>query len=536
MQKLAKSFKPEELIEIIVKRRWFIIIPFCLSILIGIYLAFTLPRIYGAGTLILVEPQRVPTSYVQPLVSSGVADRISTISQQIMSRSNLEKIISEFKLFSDPGQENMFMEDKIESLRKRITVTLTRARGESDAFSISFKGKYPEKVVKVANALATYFIDENLKVREAQAVGTNSFLETELSAKKNELEKLEEVLKQYRQKYMGELPEQLETNLRVLDRLEEQMGKKQEVLRDLRNSLIMLNNQQDAFQSTALNDSMFMNGSDQMDSLGDEGSEDLSQLNEQLNRLKLKYTDRHPDVVHLKRLIAKIEEKQKAEEAIEETEPESVPDKENMPELGFADLQSIQKEEMNRDIHNLRSEIDELNKEMQIIQKRVGNTPNREQELLSIKRDYENMNDSYNSLLKRKLEAEIAVNMEKQQKGEQFRILDYAQLPEKPISPNMNILFLFSLAGGLGVGCGLIFLLEYFNTSFRSPEDIESFLGIPVFATLPVIYHPEDLKKQRVNKFLSVLFIAISFILFSGFAILTFKGVEHTKELISRFI
>jgi hypothetical protein len=146
------------------------------------------------------------------------------------------------------------------------------------------------------------------------------------------------------------------------------------------------------------------------------------------------------------------------------------------------------------------------------------------------------MNNSYNSLLGRKLEAEIAVNMEKQQKGEQFRILDYAQLPEKPISPNMKILFLFALAGGLGVGCGLIFLLEYFDTSFSSPEDIEPFLGIPVFATLPVIYHPEELRKQKVDKFLSILFIAISVVLFSGFAILTFKGVEQTKELVSRFI
>jgi len=536
MQKLTKSLKPEEILEIVVRRRWFIIIPFCLSILIGIYLAFTLPRIYGAGTLILVEPQRVPTNYVQPLVSSGVDDRVSTIQQQIMSRSNLEKIISEFKLFSDPGQENMFMEDKIEGMRKRITVNLTRAKRGSEAFSISFKGRYPEKVVKVANTLATYFIDQNLKARESQAVGTSSFLETELNLKKKELEKLEEVLKQYRQKYMGELPEQLETNLRVLDRLEEKIGKKQEALRDLRNSLVMLNNQQEAFQSTAINNSMFMDGSEQMANFGEEGSEDLSQLNEQLNRLKLKYTDRHPDVVHLKRLIAKIEEKQKAEEAIEETEPESVPDKENMPEMGFADLQSIQKEELNRDIHKLRSEIDVLNKEIQMYQKRVENTPNREQELLSIKRDYENMNDSYKSLLKRKLEAAIAVNMEKQQKGEQFRILDYAQLPEKPISPNMKILFLFSLAGGLGVGCGLIFLLEYFNTSFRSPEDIESFLGIPVFATLPVIYHQEDLRKQKVDKLLSVLFIAISVVLFSGFAILTFKGVEQTKELVSRFI
>ena len=140
--------------------------------------------------------------------------------------------------------DNMFVEDKIASMRKRIKVNLTRVRGSSDAFSISFQGKYPEKVMKVANALATYFIDQNLKVREAQAVGTSSFLENELDVKKKELEQLEENLKQYRLKYMGELPEQLETNLRILDRIQNQINKKQEAVASIRNNMVILNNQQ----------------------------------------------------------------------------------------------------------------------------------------------------------------------------------------------------------------------------------------------------------------------------------------------------
>jgi len=519
--------KPEDIIEIVLKRHWFIIIPFCLSVLIGIYLSFTLPRIYQAGTLILVEPQRVPSNYVQPLVSSEVGDRVGTISQQIMSRSNLEKVISAFKLFSDPGQENMLIEDKIEFMRKCISIKLTSKRG-SEAFSISFKGGHPEKVMNVANALANYFIDQNLKVRASQTLGTSSFIESEMNLKKKELEELENVLKQYRQKYMGELPEQLDTNLRAIDRIEEKISGKQEALRNLRNSLVMLDNRQQAFQNT--------DGSEQMDSLGDEGSVSLSQLNQRLNRLKLKYTDRHPDVVQLKAMIAKIEDKEKAKETIEGIDPEQAADKENMLNMSFVDLQAVQKKEMNRDIYKLKSEIDELNKELQQYQKWVENTPKREQELLSIKRDYHNISSSYNSLLKRKIEAEIAVNMEKQQKGEQFRILDRAQLPQKPISPNMKGLFLSTLAGGLSIGCGLIFLLELFNTSLRNPENVESFLDIPVFATLPVIYHPEDIKKQKADKVLTVLFIAIAFVLFSGFAVLTFKGVEQTKEFVSRFI
>ena len=96
---------------------------------------------------------------------------------------------------------------------------------------------------------------------------------------------------------------------------------------------------------------------------------------------------------------------------------------------------------------------------------------------MTFQRDYENTQESYNSLLNRKLEAEIAVNMEKKQKGEQFRILDRAVLPQKPISPDMRKLFLFSVAAGLGLGGGLIFLLDFMNTSLKQPKDYETELG-----------------------------------------------------------
>ncbi|MEE9117687.1 MAG: Wzz/FepE/Etk N-terminal domain-containing protein, partial [Calditrichia bacterium] len=98
---------PEQIIELALKHRWFIIIPFCLSMIVGIFLVFKLPKIYSAETLILIEPQRVPTAYVQSLVSIDISSRISTMKQQILSRTNIEKIIDEFKLLSGPEYENV---------------------------------------------------------------------------------------------------------------------------------------------------------------------------------------------------------------------------------------------------------------------------------------------------------------------------------------------------------------------------------------------------------------------------------------------
>ena len=164
----------------------------------GMFLSIKLPKIYEASTLILVMPQRVPSNFVQSIVTTDIDSRINTISQQILSRSNLKKVMEEFDLFSDPKYSDMFLEDKYADLRERINVEVNRAdrRKEADAFSISFKGPEPKTVMAVTNRLAGSFIDENLKVREAQAMGTSDFLAAELITKRKRLEEVEQKLRE----------------------------------------------------------------------------------------------------------------------------------------------------------------------------------------------------------------------------------------------------------------------------------------------------------------------------------------------------
>ena len=154
----------------------------------------------------------------------------------------------------------------------------------------------------------------------------------------------------------------------------------------------------------------------------------------------------------------------------------------------------------------------------------------------SLERDYNNIRASYDILLSKKLEAAVSVNMEKKQKGEKFQILDPARLPEKPVFPNMNILFLLTLVVGLNIGLGVILLLEYMDTSFRSPKDIESDLGFSVLATIPLIYDQKYKRRQRMNQVFSVVSIMFSFILLSAFAVLSFIGVDRTIELLNQFM
>jgi polysaccharide chain length determinant protein (PEP-CTERM system associated) len=509
--------------------RWFIIVPFCLVIGIGSYLAVTLPKTYEATTLILVQPQRVPERLVTPVVSSSdLESRISTISQQILSRSNLEKVIERFRLFSGSSQGEMLMEDKIASLRQRIKIEVSRtsSRRDAEAFSLGFRDGDPSMAMKVTNGLATFFIDENLKMREGQAVGTSDFLEAELQSMRKRLEEKEQALKDYRQRNMGELPEQLQANLNLLDRLNAQLSQSQASLRTAQISLAALESEDRVRQSISVSvagQGTTPTGRESEDAMT------LPQLKERLATLRSNYTDQHPDVVRLRTRI----EKMQAEGASKPTLPaaDAPPSRLLRPES------ANQRVMIEGTIRVLEAEIGRIVREIREIQKKVDATPNREQELLTFHRDYENIKSSYNSLLNRKLEADISVNMEKKQKGEQFQIIDSARLPEKPVSPDPKKLFMITVAVALGLGCGLVFLLDFLDSSIRRVDELEENFGLPVLATVPRIFSSRDRSLNRLNRYATTFSLIIAFTLTAGFAALCFLGgVEPVVGILRQYM
>jgi polysaccharide chain length determinant protein (PEP-CTERM system associated) len=489
-------------------------------------MAITLPKIYEATTLILVEPQSVPANFVREIVSTDVDSRITTIQQEILSRTNLEKIIDKFGLFSGPGFENMFMENKVASLRNRIDVGVSRTRRGPNTFSISFIDANPEAAMKIANGLATLFIDENLKIREAQALGTSNFLEDELETMRKRLQDVEEKLRAYRARHRGELPEQLESNLRILANLQQQLSDSDERLSDEKNRLIEIENQIQARKELLSTSTTIQSETNELVT--------LEQLRKQLANLETSYTGRHPDVIRLRDKIANLEAKYQSETRNSADRPKA-----DVSETQAAFMtdnilreQIKQQSEIKMAIKDLSDDIVKLKSQINIYQQRVEATPKREEGLLALNRDYQNIQASYSSLLNRKLEAEIAVNMEKKQKGEQFRIIDPARVPLNPISPDLRKLFMMVLAAGLGLGGGLIFLVDFFNSSLKDPEKFENDLGVAVLATIPKVYQKKDIRLKRLNGILTAVSVLVAVCLVAGFAALVFHGVEPTIEIV----
>ncbi|MDA3789930.1 MAG: Wzz/FepE/Etk N-terminal domain-containing protein [Desulfobacula sp.] len=538
------AIKPEQIIDIIIRYKWLIILPLCISITIGIVYTVFAKKTYEASTTILIQPQRVPMQYVQSIVSTDLGQRLSTISQQILSSSNLEKIIEQFGLFDK--NKNMYLEDKITNLRERVDVKIeySEKRGsDTDVFYVSFKGEHPDTVRRVANTLASYFMDENLKVREAQAVGTSEFLEAELQKIKLRLEEKEKILSEYRSKHIGGLPDELESNLRTLDRLQLQLSDRQNALGQLENSINIINSQ---ISRTKQIQEESVLGNFQLDDSGKVivPISEVEQLYEiekmKLDELLSKYTEKHPDIVRLTKSVKTLKEKVEKEKEENETLAQ-VDNQEKNPNLAqrnnlvtiakaddFLFEQQLLINKINNDIKKHESDIIQIQKTMVIYQQRVADTPKREQELQSLNRDYNNIMGSYSSLLSRKLESEIAVNMEKKQKGEQFRILDHARLPQRPISPDVKMLFVLSLVIGLGLGGGIVFLIEFLNTSIKNPEQIESEFDLPLLASIPSLKKPGPSFKKKIDIMLFSLFALYTISVCSLFAVMNYQGIDKT--------
>lgn len=536
-------------IDMIKRRFYWIIMPFFLVMLIGLIYVLVTEPIFEARTLILVQPQEVPANVVAPIIQKDISERLRTITQQVTSRTNLEAIISDFELYNDP---KMLMEEKVKECREDIMVNVG---GKGSTFEIAFRHKDPEKAKDVANSLASNFISENLKIRESQALGTSTFLTDELESINRKLEKKDEILAKYSEKYMGSMPENLATNLSMLRSAQAQLEQLNSSLQNAQNRKLMIqeqiaNQKRMAEQMSAFNPSeSFVEFED---SGGEFESQEIIALKQTLAALQRRYTENHPDVRRIKAEIAELEAAEAAaaeqsakaaEASTEEGQDLSEPAQEPEGEAGEAlpgmgsfmpspiDMFGPQLNQINFEIRNIQADIAKVKSRIAVYESRVEETPKREQELKSIQRDYDNLKNLYDSLLDRKLEAEISVSMEKKQKGEQFRILDPAKRPELPVEPNLKKIFLLTVALGLGLGGGLAYLIELMDHSYKFPKDAEADLGMPVLVSLPVRFTPQEVARARIKKWLMAACVFGGFTVAVVIIILSFKGLEGLGSL-----
>ncbi len=458
----SSQFTIKDYIDILL-RRWRLIIIMLLVIPPIVYLiGLRLPKAYRSTTLIIIEQQQISLEYVRPTVGTRIEERLQTISQQITSRSLLEKVVNALNVY---GSSKMPMESKVDTMRSNIEI---QVRG-TNAFTLSFKGKDPEMAMNAVNMIASIFIEENLKVREQQAAGTSEFLENELKLIKGKLEAKENALKEYKTKYVGELPEQMQANLASLTRFQLELQTTTEALRSAEDRMVIVQRQIEDRKR-------------ELERLVEANplQNRLDALRTQLTDLQSRYSDKYPDIPRLKREITEIEEKLKNETESKKDEPRARLNTDPLYQNMLNHFNNIEFE-----IATLKERQKGILEQTKLYQQRVESIPAREQQLITLSRDYDNLKANYNSLLNRKLEAQLSENLEKRQKGERFRIVDPANLPQIPYWPDKKMILLVAILLGGGTAFGLAFLLDFIITGFRKPSEVEDAIGLPVLATIP---------------------------------------------------
>ncbi|MBI4528316.1 MAG: hypothetical protein HY695_31360 [Deltaproteobacteria bacterium] len=508
----APELNLSAILNVFYRRKSLIIVTVPVVFVLAAYLAKTLPDVYRSSTLILITPQKLPSSYVSSTVTSSIQERINAITQQILSRTSLEKIVQEFNLYPPAGR-GVTMEDRVQQLRNNIRINISR----NDAFRLSFDDGQPEKAMQLATRLASLFIEENLKVREQQAIGTTTFINAEADRLRKELEEREARVSQYRTQHRFELPDQLDANLRTVQQIRAELQSSIQNLTALQERKAALEKQ------LAETPAMLPGaepGPEPDPGPGGPFRQQIEARKTQLEALRMQYRDKHPDMVRLQREIEALE----AEDLIYQSKRKKTPASKPAGPTKNPLQQVLRKQlaDVDSEISSVQARNESLRGLISTYQARVDNTQLRAIDLIKINRDYDITLRKYQDLSGKGLESQLSENMEKKQKGEQFQVLDPANFPQRPVRPNRPLLLVMGLVGGLGAGFALAILLETLDTSFKRSEEVDNYVNIPVIATLPAVLTRGTILEYRRAQ--GLLILASGGILAIGLVLIHFFG------------
>lgn len=487
----GKSYDVASITQALLRHKWLLLLPLVAGGLGSYVYARQLPDLFQSETTILVVPQSVPEIYVRSTVTTRIEDRLRTITQQILSRTRLEQIVGEFDLYPEE-RRSLPMEDVVALMRDEVELEVTR----SDSFRLAFVYRDPEVAMKVTNRLATLFVEENVKDREILAEGTNKFLEAQLDDARTRLLEQEKRIESYRLQHSGELPSQLQTNLQIIQSTQQQ----------IQALLEAVSRDRDRHSAVERSIADLSIGGPRVDPAPTtSAAEPLSERSAtvqheaaaaRLAELETRLTPAHPDIVRLRRQVADLAAKAAAEQAAETVRassdtpaprPTAAMSASERARLSQIAALRTERDALSRQIAQRMKEEEELRRVLNGYQSRVEMVPTREAEMISLTRDYDTVQSSYRALLAKKEDSQIAANLERQQSGEQFKVIDPARVPEAPFSPNRPLIQLLGIVVGISLGLGLAAFLEVRDRTIHSGADVLQVFDLPLLAVVPLV-------------------------------------------------
>ncbi len=476
-------------------------------ILVTFWVVMALPNLYTSSAMILVEPQSVD----EELVNSGVRqsdlnERLGLMTAEILSRARLSKIITDMDLYKEESKD-MQRSELVDLMRSYVNVVPVLSELEEgqrkrdlkfNTFRIVFRHEDKRVAAAVAQKIANDFIDANIAARTGITAKSLDFMRDEISSLSGKLAEMEKAISAVKAENAGSLPEEFESNQRMLQFA---MGD----LRDAQRILSAAESDASYWKNQALTAST-------MSSPGDTASPGHRLRTLEIERgslLARGFTNRHPDVVRVEAEINLLQSQLASSEGDEDA-PRSLGEQNARSEQGRAELRAAAARE---DIDRLRETISDL-------EARLAATATVAEQLDGLGRQYDHLYRSYQDFSNRLQQASVQADMERRQLGERFRILEPAEPAPEPSSPNRILLLTLGAILGLAIGAGVGLAAEVSDSSVHTSSELQAALGIPVLVSVPRIMLESDrvARSRRILRETLAAVAVVLFVLFGGIA------------------
>lgn len=474
------EFSPRSLLRMLWKRRYLAALLWVATVGLGALAIYKLPRSYSAEASLLLSGQGIPEKYVSSSINPDVTERMEVLKQKIVNADRLWLLIEQYDLYASLRHVPVPTprEEIITRMRGDLTMRLERgwSAERSVTFRVAYKSRNPVIAAEVANRVARFFIDENIRDRESWASTTSDFLTAELGKAKQKMDSLDEILERYKRQFNGELPQQEQAMIASLAQSKMRLQSIQDALSRAEQTKLILKN---TLETARASESMARQLLPPAPAAAIPSAQPLlesDRIRTELAQLRQRYGEQHPD---LRRLQAVLETTLQREQNEFRSHPAAAPaarPAETVAAIATPRPENMQALiEQRERIENLKTQIQvtdaeqvklvaeraSVYAEVNKIERHLMNMPVREQEMAGVMREHESAKLYYQSLLEKKLNADLASNMERRRQGEVFSQLDLARAPEVPVSPNLRMLaaavlaFATLLALAVSIGLGL---------------------------------------------------------------------------------
>ncbi|MCP5380898.1 MAG: lipopolysaccharide biosynthesis protein [Kordiimonadaceae bacterium] len=474
----------------ILKRRYlYLIIPFVIVLAVSIGVALLMAPVYQSTGTIMVESQQIPDNFVQSTVTSYADERIGVITQRVMIRENLLRIIDKFNLFGD-DRRSVPASDLVERMRNMVSVEIISAdvQGQKNngktaiAFKISVEHSKPNLAFSVANEFVTLFLDENVRNRISRASETTDFLNNETTKLKDQLEDIENQVADYKQQNSSALPEHLDLRINQRERAVR-------AAEDIDLSIKTLESQKSLLEID-LSSRTYSTDNGQSE-ISANPEQELAKLEAQLAEKSTIYGDAHPDIVSLKRKISQLREKIASGGGSDDGNSQEI--------VGDPVAAKIQARIASID-DTIKSQLalkKDLEKNIADLEKTIIQTPQVERGLRALTRNYENALAQYESIKAKLMDAQLSESLEEEKKAERFLVLEPPVLAEKPIRPNRQKIIMLGFLLAIAAGFGAIFLIEMIDGSVYGMARLTEAVQQQPLANIPYIETWEETTQNK---------------------------------------